>query len=70
MPFQDFAKQIKVKWLMEVRVIIPVITHLSSYSVGKKVKRKINRLTSIPLTSPQHKNGLSLAVKLLLCGFH
>lgn len=35
------------------RVIIPVITHLSSYSVEKKVKRKIIRLTFTPPASPQ-----------------
>lgn len=45
-------------------VIIPVITHLSSYSVEKKVKGKINMVTRTPPASPHHHNALPLTAKL------
>lgn len=47
-------------------VIIPVITHSSSYPAEKKkeVKRKMNILTLFPPGSPQGQCGLCLAAKL------
>lgn len=46
-------------------VIIPVISHLSSYPAEKKkVKRKMNILTLVSPASPEGQHSLSLAAEL------